>query len=150
MEVKVEPGSALGEGRVMRGSLRDNGRKRGGPRHIVSREKEETKKRYRTRSSQPSISMRHSHKLHTLNDIWPGMAGASGAVARSTAAVWLRHVTTWSTTRRPGLPRLGKTLRDVDFRWLPLSKGHGSTPSLQLLINVGHRQQAVLQFPRTR
>ena len=77
---------------------------------------------------------------------WPGVAGASGAVA-STAAVWLRHVTTWSTTRRPGLPRLGKTLRDVDFRWLPLLKGHGSTPSLQLL-NVGHRQQAVFLFAR--
>ena len=38
-EVKVELGSALGEGRVMRGGLRDNGRKRGGPRHIVRREK---------------------------------------------------------------------------------------------------------------
>ena len=63
---------------------------------------------------------------------WPGVAGASGAVARSTAAVWLRHVMTWSTTRRPG-PRLGKTLRDADFRWLPLFKGTwfhaiGTTP----------------------
>ena len=75
------------------------------------------------------------------------MAGASGAVARSTAALWLRHVTTWSTTRRPGHPRLGKTLRDVDFRRLPLLKGHGSTPSLQFLINVGHRQQAVFHPP---
>ena len=75
------------------------------------------------------------------------MAGASGAVARSTAALWLRHVTTWSTTRRPGRPRLGKTLRDVDFRRLPLLKGHGSTPSLQFLINVGHRQQAVFHPP---
>ena len=62
MEVKVEFGSALGEGRAMRGGLRDNGRKRGGPRHIVSREKEETKKRYRTRSPQLSIPMRHNHK----------------------------------------------------------------------------------------
>ena len=45
-------------------------------------------------------------------------------------------------------PRLGKTLRNVDFRRLTLLKGHGSTPSLQSLINVGHRQQAV--FPLTR
>ena len=30
----------------------------------------------------------------------------------------------------------------------PLSKGHGSTPSLQFLIDVGHRQQAVFLFPR--
>ena len=52
MGVKVEFGSALGEGRAMRGSIRDNGRKRGGPRHIVSREKEETKKRY---CSGPSV-----------------------------------------------------------------------------------------------
>ena len=70
---------------------------------------------------------------------WPGVAGASGAVARSTAALWLRHVTTWSMTRCPGHPRLGE---------LPLLKGHGSTPLLRSLINVGHRQQAV--FPPTR
>ena len=37
--------------------------------------------------------------------------------------MWLRHVTTWSTKRRPGRPRLGKTLRDADFRRLPLFKG---------------------------
>ena len=76
--------------------------------------------------------------------VWRELAAA----ARSTAAVWLRHVTTWLTTRRPGRPRLGKTLRDADFRRLPLLKGHSSTPSLQFLINVGHRQQAV--FPPTR
>ena len=48
------------------------------------------------------------------------MAEASGAVARSTAALWLRHVT---TTRCPGHLRLGQTLRDVDFHRLPPFKG---------------------------
>ena len=62
------------------------------------------------------------------------MAGASGAVARSTAALWLHHVTTRSTTRCPGHPQLGKTLRNVGFHRPPLLKGHGSTPSLQFLI----------------
>ena len=33
---------------------------------------------------------------------YPGVAGASGAVARSTVALWLRHVITQTTTRHPG------------------------------------------------
>ena len=75
---------------------------------------------------------------------WPGVAGASGSVARSTAALWLRHVTTWSRTRCPSNPRLGETLHDVEFHQLPLLKGYGSTPLLRSLINISHRQRAVL------
>ena len=35
----------------------------------------------------------------------------------------------------------------MEFRRLPHLKGHSSTPSLQFLINVGHRQKAVFLFP---
>ena len=43
----------------------------------------------------------------------------------------------------PRPPAAGQYLTRCGLSPAPLLKGHGSTPSLQLVINVGHRQQAV-------
>ena len=65
------------------------------------------------------------------NSICPGVAGASGAVAGSTVALWLRHVITRTTTRHPGHDGwAGPYPIDADFRRLPPD----FAPSLQFLI----------------
>ena len=72
-------------------------------------------------------------------DMLPGVAGAGGAVVRSTAPLWLRHLTTWSTTRRPDLTRLMWISANSPFS----KKGHNSARSLQFPINVGHPHLSV-------